>query len=223
MQQISIMILFVVLSAMTSVAQSVAQPPPPEKGRPWYDTLTVTKPRYAQMTDGERFMLSLYTAAMLPSLIIAGGFGAVPPSVSVMQEEGVWRAGVGVSVGIGFGGNRSNLWWFYDARLQGEVVGYFDREDPLLVRASLLFDRRIARLSRKSFYWFGVAGGGGLATDFSVITPFAEGWVGVMNPNGIRFTGMFPMHNFGLRGRLGYDITNRRSWIEFSVGGTATF
>ena len=58
------------------------------------------------MTDGERFVLSLYAAATIPSLIVVGGFAAVPPSLSVMQEEGVWRTGVGVTTGIGFGGDR---------------------------------------------------------------------------------------------------------------------
>lgn len=223
MYQVPVITLIAVLTAITSINQSVAQPLREEKAIPWYDTLAVTKPRYAQITDSERFILSLYAATTIPSLILVGGLSAVPPSVSIMQEDGVWRTGVGLSTGVGFGGDRSKGWWFYDARLQGEVVGYFDREHPFLARASLLFDYRIASLSQNNFYWFGFAGGGGVATDFATLSPFAEGWIGVMNPNGVRFVGMFPMHNFGLRGRIGYDIANERSWIEFLLGGTSTF
>ncbi|MBL7989600.1 MAG: hypothetical protein JNJ94_16175 [Chlorobi bacterium] len=223
MRQRSILLLATVLSALASVTPSASQPAPQGDTVRWYDTLTITKPRYARMTDGERFVLSLYAAATIPSLIVVGGFAAVPPSLSVMQEEGVWRTGVGVTTGIGFGGDRSKRWWFYDARLQGEVVWYFDREHPLLVRALGLVDYRVAPLGQNRFYWFGVAGGGGISTDFATLSPFAEGWIGVMNPNGVRFVGMFPMHNFGLRSRVGYNLTHQRHWIELSLGGTSTF
>lgn len=223
MNHASIIACLAVLATLISANPLAAQPQPQQEGAEWYDTLTVTKPRYAQMTDSERFLLSLYTAATLPSLIVVGGLATVPPSVSAMQEDGVWRTGVGLSAGIGFGGDRRSLWWFHDARLQAEGTWYFHRDRPLLLRAALLFDYRVASISRNNLYWVGVAGGAGASTDFAATSPFAEGWIGVMNPNGVRFTGLFPMHNFGLRGRVGYDIANERSWIELALGGTATF
>lgn len=223
MHQRSILFLATILSAIVAVAPSVAQPAPQKDTVPWYDTLTITKPRDARMTDGERFVLSLYAATTLPPLIVASGLAAVPPSLSLMQEDGVWRTGVGITTGVGFGGDRSKRWWFYDARLQGEAVWYFHRDHPLLVRAVGLVDYRIAPLSQNHFYWLGVAGGGGISTDVATLSPFAEGWIGVMHPNGVRFVGMFPMHNFGLRGRIGYSPASERHWIEVSLGGTSTF
>jgi len=191
--------------------------------RPWYDTLTVTKPRYAYASPLERLALAAFTAISIPVGLSIGVTTLLPPSITVMQEDGVLRSGVAFSTGIGFGGDTSKTIFFPDFRLQLEGAYFFTRVPQPVMRAGLLVDYPAASIHSRDFAWFGLAGGGGISTDFSTISPYAEGWVGLMNPMGIRFLTLFPMHHYGLRGRVGYNTTTGSMWYELSLTATSTF
>lgn len=189
----------------------------------WYDTLTVTQPHYARTTSKERMALSAFTALAIPVAIVVGGISTIPPGVNVLMEDGVARTGVMLSVGLGFGGDTTQIAYFPSFRVQGEYGYYFERSPRSRMAVSVLFDTPITPLPPRKFFWFDLAGGGGFATDLAMYGPFAEGWIGLANPSGIRFVTLFPMHNYGLRARAGYDIENRRPWYELALGGSATF
>jgi hypothetical protein len=40
---------------------------------------------------------------------------------------------------------------------------------------------------------------------------------------GIRFLTLFPQHNYGIRGRAGYNLGTRQPWYEISLCATSTF
>lgn len=191
--------------------------------RPWYDTLTVTKPRYARASRLEQVALSVFTALSVPVGITFGLTSLLPPSITVLREDGVNHVGIAVSSGMGFGGDTSQAMFFPDARLQVEVAYFFTRSPQPMVRTGLLFDAPIGSIHNRDFVWFGVAGGGGVSTDFESVSPYAEGWIGTLNPLGIPFITLFPMHNYGLRGRVGYNIMTGAPWYELSLSATSTF
>lgn len=192
--------------------------------RPWYDTLTVTQPHYARVTRLERLALSAFTTLAIPVSVVAGGLSTLPPAVNVVVENGTPLAGLTMSIGYGIGGDTTQLAYFPDFRIQAEYGYYFARSPRNRVALSMLVDRPIVSVHQRDFFWLGVAGGGGLATDFSTFYgPFAEGWIGLENPLGMRYITLFPMHNYGLRLRAGYDVVNARPWYEAAIAGSATF
>lgn len=192
--------------------------------RPWYDTLKVTHPRYVRITGPERLALAAFTAISIPAGIAIGATTIVPPSINVLWEKGeASRTGIAFSSGYGFGGDTADAIFFPTMRLQMEIGYYFTRRPQPIARAALLFDKPIASIHKRDFFWLGVAGGAGVASDFKSFSPYAEGWVGVMNPMGIRFLTLFPMHNYGLRGRAGYNFATDGPWYEVAICATSTF
>ncbi len=191
--------------------------------RPWYDTLTVTKPRYARVTPAEQLALSAFTALAIPIGLTVSAITVFPPSITMVIEDGIMYTGISVSTGIGFGGDRSTPIFFPDYRVQVEGAYFFSRSPAPMLRASILADHPMTSLHSRDFLWLGVAGGGGLSTDFTTVVPFAEGWIGLINPMGLRVLTLFPMHNYGLRGRAGYDLGNHRPWYELSITASSTF
>ncbi|MBS1911598.1 MAG: hypothetical protein JST22_06410 [Bacteroidetes bacterium] len=198
-------------------------PAPAAPTRPWYDTLTVTKARYAGTTPGERLALAAFTAMTIPVGLTIGITTLLPPSVNILREDGVSRMGIAFSTGVGLVGDTTAITFFPWVRLQGEGGFYFGRTDHTILRASLLRDLPIAQLDRRGFFWLGTAAGLGAGTDFNGFAPYAEGWVGLLNPMGIRYLTLFPMHNYGLRGRFGYNTATGRPWYELSICATSTF
>jgi hypothetical protein len=193
------------------------------KATHWYDTLQVTRPRYARITPMERLALSAFTALALPVGIAIGATTLLPPSINVLVDDGAVRTGVTISTGLGFGIDTDQVIFFPTWRLQGEAGYYFGGERGPVARVSALFDKPLGSIHPRDFFWAGVAGGAGVSTDFASLSPYVEGWVGVMNPMGIRFLTLFPMHNYGVRGRVGYAPADRRPWYELSLCATSTF
>lgn len=213
-----------------NAADTSAAPETPASGssssattRPWYDTLTVTKPRYAYASPIERLALAAFTALSLPVGATIGALTLLPPSINVLVEDGTPQTGFAISSGIGFGVDTTGVIFFPDYRLQFEGAYFFTREQSIMVRAAVLFDKPLMSVHRRDFFWLGIAGGAGVSTDFREVTPYAEGWIGVMNPMGIRFLTLFPQHNYGLRGRAGYDFGTGRPWYELALCATSTF
>ena len=189
----------------------------------WYDTLEVTKPRYAHATTGEKLALSAFTALALPIGFVVSGTTLFPPSINLLFEGKEHWVGIVVGTGVGFGGDTLDLIYYPVARLQFEGGYYFMRPSPLMMKASLLADYRIASVHSRDFVWAAVAGGGGVATDFKSASPYAELWAGFLNPLGIRYVPLFPMHHYGIRARAGYDFAEGRPWYEVSLVATSTF
>ncbi len=232
------LIIFVV---MATLAPSLfAQPNPGEKrsttptprvvtapsdsiARNWYDTLTVTVPKYEGITSAEHLALAAYIIASIPTGAAIVMITGLPPSLAILREDGVAYGGLSISSGYGFTHDTNALLFFPYVRVMLEGTWFFTRERSLLVRAAGLVDLPLAQIDNRGIYWLGVAGGGGVSTDFNDAGAFAEGWVGAIVPMGIRYVGLYPMHNIGLRGRLGYDIGAKRSWYELSLGMTSTF
>ena len=190
----------------------------------WYDTLTVTEARYARVTPLEGLALSAFLAISVPVAAAIALTTTLPPSVVVLRDGGVDRAGIALSSGLGFGvAEGSELMWFPVARLQGEIA-YFPAEDlPTLMRASALLDYRFGSIDRRNLFWFGIAGGPGVSTDFRSISPFGELFIGLSNPLGINHYPYRPMHHLGLRFRTGYDPVASRIWHEGAFAITSTF
>lgn len=191
--------------------------------RHWYDSLAITVPKYEGVTAEEHLALAAFVVASIPAgaaIIMATG---LPPSLAILREDGISYGGLSISSGYGFTHDTNALLFFPYARVMLEGTWYFTRERSLLVRAAGLVDLPIAQIDQRGIYWLGMAGGGGISTDFDDGGPFAEGWVGVIVPMGIRFVGLYPMHNIGLRGRFGYDVGLQRTWYELSLGMTSTF
>jgi hypothetical protein len=191
--------------------------------RPWYDTLTVTQPHTAHTTAGERLALAAFTAVALPVGATVGLITLLPPSINVLTENGTPQTGFGISTGIGFGGDTTEFIFFPDFRVQLEGAYFLTRRPGPMARASLLFDVPLFSVHRRKFFWLGLAGGGGVSTDFTMLAPYAEGWIGLINPMGIRFLTLFPQHNYGLRARAGYNLTTGKPWYELSLCATSTF
>lgn len=189
----------------------------------WYDTLTVTQPRVARVTRSERIALAAYVALSLPVSLVVGGTTLVPPSFIVKREGRNDLMGIAMSSGIAFGGDTMQLTWFPVVRLQGEVAYYFTSTQPTLARLSLLADYRFTSIDRRDFMWLGVAGGAGVSTDFATVSPYAEAFIGLSNPLGIRYIPLFPMHHYGLRLRTGYNLGDGTIWYEAAVAATSTF
>jgi len=209
--------------AQPGTAQSSPTDTPRVAARNWYDTLTVTQPRYARATRYETLALSAFTALAIPVALTVGAVTLIPPSIGVMVQEGKVRTGVVLSTGLGFGWDTTQIVFFPDWRVQAEAGYFFGEGAGPVVRGSVLFDKPLASISPRGFFWTGVAGGGGLATDFKSVSPYLEGWVGLMNPMGVRFLTLFPMHNYGIRGRAGYDVINGSPWYEIALSATSTF
>jgi hypothetical protein len=208
----------------TTVAGEAPATGGPGLPRPhWYDTLTVTQPRYTKTTPGERLALAAFTAVALPVGAAIGVLTLLPPSINVLSENGRRQTGFAISTGVGFGGDTNDFIFFPNVRVQVEGAYFPTRRPGPMARASLLFDRPIVALDRRRFFWLGVAGGAGVSTDFAMASPYAEGWIGLINPMGIRFLTLFPQHNYGLRARAGYDLTSRKPWYEISLQATSTF
>lgn len=216
-QRIAIMVLLLlpVVDSLASAQQDSA--------RHWYDTLTVTKPRYARQSRYDRMILSAFAALSVPVAMTVGTLSLFPPSFSALYEDGTTYGGIAFSTGRSFGIDTTPATYFPDVRVQGEFAYFFSRPHSTVLRASGLFDHRFGPVTRREIFWFGVSGGAGVATDFHGVSPFAEGSIGVMNPLGIRFLGLFPMHNYGVRVRAGFDVTNEQPWYELSLSGTSTF
>lgn len=191
--------------------------------RHWYDTIAVTRPRFARATLGERLALAAFTSLALPVGIAVGGLTLVPPTLTILQEHDGAHAGIALGTGWGIGGDTTQMIYYPDVRVQFDVGYYIERERNFVVHAALLTDLRVASLNSQDFLWFAIAGGAGVATDLHNYEPYAEGWVGVMNPMGIRYVPLFPMHHVGLRVRVGRDVVERATWYEVSVGVTSTF
>lgn len=155
--------------------------------RPWYDTLTVTRPRYARVAPWERLALSAFTALAIPIGLAVGTITLLPPSINVVSDDGELYGGASISTGMGFGGDRTSELFFPDYRVQVEGAYFFSRNPGPRLSAYVVADRPIVSISNHDVLWFGVAGGGGISTDFNGVSPFAEGWIGVMNPMGNRF------------------------------------
>ena len=204
-------------------ARSATETATPGRPAHWYDTLQVTRPRYARITPMERLALSTFTALALPVGLAIGVTTLLPPSINVMVEDGTVRTGVTISTGLGFGVDTDQVIFFPTWRLQGEAGYYFGGKLGPVARLSAMFDKPIGSIQPRDFFWFGVAGGAGVSTDFASASPYAEGWIGVMNPMGIRFLTLFPMHNYGLRGRVGYSPADGEPWYELSLCASSTF
>jgi hypothetical protein len=205
-------------SAPTLVAQTDTVP-----AKHWYDTLKVTKPRYAYKSNYEKLALSAFAALALPVSLTVGAFTLFPPSINFLVEDGRLHTGVVTSTGVGFGGDSTLFAWFPDYRIQLEIGYYFGRARTTLLRAGLLHDFTFRSIHPRDFFFLAAAAGGGIATDFDATSLYGEGWFGIANPNGIRFITLFPMHNYGLRLRAGYDFTAHRPWYEVGLAATATF
>lgn len=189
----------------------------------WYDTLEVTRPRHVLMTSYDRLMLSVFSAGMAPTGLALALLTLAAPSVAILVEEGVAHGGVGLSTGIGFGGSQDAEVYWPHIRLQLEANHYFYRSTSNNWRISLMRDVPITSVHRRGYVWFGLSGGFGLSIDETSRSAFAEGSIGVMNPLGIRFLTLYPMHTWGLRGRAGWDPTASRIWHEIALAGSATF
>jgi hypothetical protein len=191
--------------------------------RHWYDTLTVTKPRYARVTTLEKTLLSGFVALAIPVSAVSGALTIFPPSFNMLVEEKKVYPGVAISTGLSFGGDSAGIIWFPDIRLQPEIGWYFGRNDPVIAHISVIHDIPITSIHRRNFYYLAASGGAGAGFDGANTSLHAEVWFGIANPSGIRFIGLYPMHNYGVRIRAGYDLTAQRIWIEPSLSATATF
>src|SRR5690348_236437 len=70
-------------AAPGSAGGAVASPAAPH----WYDTLTVTQPRYARAAPLERLALAAFTALALPVGTTVGALTLLPPSINVLVED----------------------------------------------------------------------------------------------------------------------------------------
>lgn len=204
----------------------LAQSPTGTGERKWYDTLTVTQPRVATITEAERAALIAYTAVAIPTALAIGALTVLPPSIVVLSEDGVARGGAALNTGVGFGvGDRDTalLTWYPLARLQLEGAWIPERDRAFLLRSTLLYDVRFTPIGRRKLLDLGASIGLGAATDFSMLSPFVEASVGLSNPFGIRFIPFNPGHHYGLRARIGYDLHGGRSWHELAFCASSTF
>ncbi len=205
-------------------ADTVAPTAPPEvTPRPWYDTLTVTRARYTHTAPYEELALAVFTTASIPFGLALGALTLLPPSANVLSEQGISRTGIAISAGVGLTPDTSAYIFFPELRLQAEAGYYFDRPHPWIARATVLRDLPLVSIDSRDIFWLGVAGGIGATTDFNSAGLHAEAWVGLTNPMGIRYLVLYPMHNYGLRARAGYDFTTRQRWYELAICATATF
>jgi hypothetical protein len=213
----------VLACSMLGSTSAGAQETAADTTRHWYDTLEVKRPRFARATLGERMALAAFTALALPVGLAVGATTIVPPMINVLTERDRRYVGVTAGSGIGFGGDSTQMTYYPDVRVQLDIGYYFERERPIIVHAALLKDLWITSIHRHDLMAVGAAGGIGVASDAHSYTPFVEGSIGLMNPLGIRFVPLFPMHNYGLRARLGYDMASAGTWYELSLGITSTF
>jgi hypothetical protein len=190
--------------------------------RPWYDTLAVMKPRYARATLGERMALAAFTALALPVGIVVGATTVIPPTVSMLDEHGERHVGISCGTGLGFGGDAMSMTYYPDFRAQLDIGYYFDRERPVVMHVGVLKDLVFATTDRRGLMNVGVAAGAGVMIDFHTYRPYVEGFAGLLNPLGIQFVPLFPMHTYGLRVRFGYDPAASRTWYEVGIGMTST-
>ena len=196
---------------------------PPRDSVHWYDTLTPTQPRFATPTPGEITLLRAASAVVIPVMFTVATATLIPPGFGVNISNGEVTPVFVFGTGVGFGGDTAKETFFPDLRVQAEGAVMLASERPVELRLSLHRDLPLISLDRRELFWLGAEAGVGAATTFQRVLPFAEGWIGVMNPMGVRFIGMFPMHHYGLRGRIGYDPATQRAWYELTLGATATF
>lgn len=212
------------LASLLTLSSAHAQPEaPPDTVRAWYDTLEVTRPRYARATVGERLALAAFTALALPVAMTVGATTILPPMVNLLVEDGREPLGITAGTGVGFGGDSTREIYYPDFRVQLDVGYYFGRERALIVHAAVAKDIWIASIHPQDLMAVGAAVGAGIASDAHTYSPFVEATAGFVNPLGIRFVPLFPMHNYGLRGRLGYNPASGTTWYEVSLGMTSTF
>lgn len=193
------------------------------RGAHWYDTLTPTQPRLAEPTPSEITILRAASAVVIPVMFTVATATLVPPAIGVHFADGVATPMFFFGTGVGFGGDTALETFFPTVRVQVEGALPVASKREAELRLSAHRDLPVATLDRRGLYWFGFEGGAGIATTFGSVRPFAEGWLGAMTPMGIRYIGFYPMHHFGLRGRVGYDPATRRAWYEVGLGVTATF
>ena len=213
------LVLMVTLLPSTASAQVATG----DSVRAWYDTLEVERPRYARATMGERLALSAFTALALPVALTVGAITLFPPTINVLHEHGQTHVGVTAGTGWGIGGDTTAFIYFPDVRMQVDIGYYLGRDRRIMGHVSFLKDARLVSIHPRDFFWVAVAGGVGVATDIHSVEPYAEGWVGFLNPMGIRYAPLFPMHHYGVRGRIGYDPASSQPWYEVSFGVTSTF
>lgn len=195
----------------------------PDTVRHWYDTLDVLRPRFARATHAERLALAAFTALALPVGLSVGATTIVPPMVNFLVEEERLYVGITTGTGLGFGGDTMQVVYWPDLRMQFDIGYYFARERPIIVHASVVKDLWLSSIHDQDLMAVGAAIGAGVATDAHAYSPYLEGAFGFANPLGIRYAPLFPMHNYGIRGRLGYHLAAERTWYEVSFGVTSTF
>jgi hypothetical protein len=159
----------------------------------------------------------------VPVAVTVSAITILPPNINLLVEDGKLYPGVSISTGRGFGGDSNQITWFPDFRLQFELGEYFGRDRMTIVHAGALHDFIFGSVHPRNYFYLAAAGGVGVATDFRNVAPYVEGWFGVANPEGIRFITLFPMHNYGLRVRAGYDLTASRTQLEVAISATSTF
>jgi len=188
-----------------------------------YDTLTVTTPRYAELTVGDRTALAAFAAASLPVNLALVTASVAPPAVVILREGELAFGGVAVSTGFGFGRRWEDLAYWPELRLQVEWAHLFRRPIHTLVRLSVLRDFPVLPVSDRQLFWLGASAGVGLSRDVAGTSGYVEGSLVIMNPMGINFMMLFPMHTWGIRSRIGTKGDRSQWWYEFSFGGSATF
>lgn len=209
------------LAPPTTTAQEIASPA--DSLRHWYDTLEVEQPRYARATVGERLALAAFATLALPVGMVVGATTIIPPTINLLVEDKRTSVGITAGSGLGFGGDSTQQVYYPDLRVQLDIGYYFGRERPFIAHAAVMKDLWIASVHPKDLIGVGVSAGAGVATDAHTYTPYVEAWLGLLNPLGIAFAPLFPMHNYGVRARLGYNPAREQPWYELGVGITSTF
>ncbi len=189
----------------------------------WYDTLEVTRPQYAVLTDQDRLYLGLFTAATLPLQFAFTMATIAPPSLGVVRQDGVARGTLSFATGVGFGRRQADELFWPEGRVQIEWTRFLDGDAKHNWKVTVARDWPLISVSSHDLFWLGPSVGiGGLHNGVHV-QPFVQGMISFMNPMGITYLMLFPMHNWGLRGRWGWDSVMNRSWYEVAIGGEATF
>lgn len=196
----------------------------PPNARAWYDSLSITQPQYAVVSHDNLLSLGLFTTVTLPLqlLVVMGTFA--PPSLAILADEGVDRGGVAVSTGFGIGRRLSQDEVFWpEVRLQWERVHYFARSTQDMWRATLARDWPVVAIDDRGILHLGGSVGIGVTEDAGSYQPHVQVMASVMNPMGISYLTLFPMHVWGARGRVGWNPESREYWFELTIGGEAAF
>lgn len=196
----------------------------PTKAAPaWYDTLVVTRPQYAVTTDADRLYLGLFTVATLPLQLAFTVATIAPPSLVLLHEDEVARGAISVSTGVGIGRRSEEELFWPEGRIQIEWTRFVRRDVLYNWKVTLVRDWPMVSISSHDHFWLGASLGAGATDDGGRLQPYAHGMISVMNPMGMTYLMLFPMHTWGLRGRIGWDPERKRAWYELGIGGEATF